>query len=39
MIQKLKSQHEIDIKQVVLNEKEKNQEKLETLNKKILELQ
>jgi chromosome segregation ATPase len=39
MIQKLKSQHEIDIKQAVLNEKEKNQEKSETLNKKILELQ
>ena len=35
MIQKLKSQSEIDIKQAVLDEKEKSQEKTEKLNKKI----
>jgi chromosome segregation ATPase len=39
MIQKLKSQHEIDIKQAILDEKEKNQEKSAALNSKILELQ
>lgn len=39
ILQKLKSQSEIDIKQAVLNEKEKNQEKTEKLNKKIMDLQ
>lgn len=39
ILQKLKSQSEIDIKQAVLNEKEKSQEKTEKLNKKIMDLQ
>ena len=38
-IQKLKSQAEIDIKQSALNEREKNQQKIEELNTKIMELQ
>lgn len=38
-IQKLKSQAEIDIKQSALNEREKNQQKIEELNTKMMELQ